>query len=272
MLIKSIENKPTYLAWPSGEWSESLLQAVMTAGIGVEGKTEKSYVFSLPALNILCTICRSTDVPQAVQRITSRVKAGITGEDAIYEYATSNPDDLGYFEYEKNTISIGNLVPSAPKPQLRWGLTPNGRRKFGSEDWEWNKLASGVIFTSYPRLAQRSMSGLTQTTLPIVDNAFSVGQFDTQKSRIERTPGKIEGLWRIYPYNYLIADIVDKGETATENEIELIGEPILSSISLQMLTSLEKVSSSDWSRLQQLLEIVAEANSKKSVEVYPDTE
>lgn len=256
MLIKSIENKQTYLAWPSGEWSGTLLKAIQTAGIAVEGVSDRSYVFSVPALNIIATICRATDVPLAIQRITSRAVAGITGSDIIQEFNLSTPDSLENNNYYSSTaFPYECLVDNPPEPTFRWGVTPNAEKKFGKEP-TFEQLASGVIFTSLPRIAQKRLRSEIDRTLPIVENPYQLGEVDEPRARIEKVTGKVEGLWRMYRDNYLVADVVGKGETAKANEIKLFGYPILDMIWLKMVTSLEKASTADLTRLTQLRDIV----------------
>lgn len=259
-------NEPTYLAWPSGEWSNSLLKALAVAGIPIEGYQERRYAFSIPMLNIVANISRAGDVPKLVKNPSTAPSIGIVGNDILQEYNLQGPNNLcppndrDYYMDFFPPLPLRQLVPTAPNPRLMWLRTPNAKKDPDDYDTYLQEWAKGTVYTSYPNLAAKNLP--MGITLPIVENPTAVPYKDLPQGRIEKVAGKVESYWRNDSRNYYVADIVDKGETATANE--LVEESyILSSIYLLAIIDESKAYLEDLRRLQDFLALLDIAVEKK---------
>jgi len=228
MLLKSIETtRPTVVAWPSGEWDNSLERAFSAAGISMERPSNKRQLSrKIPVLNVLTVLARPSDVLDDVR--AGGADGGFTGSDVLSEAGIPVGREVSPCSLERlprTVVPLKTLDPDAPQPVVYAGLTPNAiRQRMTLEE----SVSRGVIYTSYPQLTRRWLVGLKQE-VPIFNTATEMNEWWLQlcsgSTKIESRggivprSGKVESAWLMNQENYAIVDISSTGETAEANSI-----------------------------------------------------
>lgn len=263
MNIVNKENKPTQVLIPGGRWEEAVLQALDTANIVVEQASPKQLRLQVPKLQMELLINRAKEVPAALRKKDSTAVLGITGEDIIKEYNLASPDPFSPLDTENyEPLPLPYLFPDLPKSRLMWLLTPNAQDENGDFSGGWNEWTAGVIFSSYPLLAATYLRQRFDLNLPVYSDVSGENVATLPNARIEKVSGKVEAQFYSNPTNYLIADIVENGETSKANNLMELS-PILSSIGVVMLTALEKATKLDIQRREDLIGILFDAVDKQ---------
>lgn len=257
MLLTSKENKPTELLIPEGSVEKALIQALTAVDVPFEPRQGKCYAFALPTLEMMVTINRTKNIPGNLRKKDNTAVMGIVGSDVATEYNLASPEPFEPEEKEWRQIPL-----ATPKVKMAWMTTPNAQQEFGELDRTsqeaWQKLTSGVIYASYPQIAWDYLYQMKGIAVPIYEDTTTESSARISPQRIEKVAGKVEAQWYNTPTNYLIADLIEGGTTMQANELSYFAE-IMPFIANILLTAMEKATSTDLQRQQDLMSIVYEA-------------
>lgn len=284
MLLRIKENNPIVLAWPSGEWQESLLRAVVATTLTLEQPSNpRALFFALPSINCFATIVRPSDVPVVVRQ--GDAAAGFTGSDVLAEAGELN---FSAQEKPRREIPLAVLDKNAPKPKLYLGLTPNAQTKKMELE---TAVRTGPVYTSYPKITQRIIEKLYGVSLPLFSDPNELERFWQRMYRdnadqpwltreweeqgkplrgIITRPGKVEIAWASDEANYAISDITSTGETAEANGIA----PVLTffNVTLQLISkTTEELSPEAQKSVALLFEALEEGAQKQKNRVGAKT-
>lgn len=203
----------TYMYAPKGEWWDSFLESLAAARISYLQTATKSYELLLKDMPITIEACRSKDVLAGIDDQDTLAWAGITGSDVYIEQKLNGYYPGSYFDqdelptpnYQTQPVPLYSLAPDSPQPRLYLGSTPRARGASSSPTIE--DLSGKSIYTAYPNITSRLFGRRGINALPV---------------NIKERAGGIEGKWITDPTAYGVVDIIDSGETALDNLIEVM--------------------------------------------------
>jgi len=176
---KVFMNETTLVGLPGGELFSQTLQAFKTASIPLtNGGNDRTYKYQFsdpsnkPDLGFLAI--RTKDAIRFLNDPRSNLKAVIVGKDIAL-----SEDSEWTFEFPPFYPQAGLYVAATPN----WTMLDQKKPK-------WSEINNTIIFSPYPSIAQKWAKGK--------------GIDDVE---IEYAAGKIEGLWRAFPLNYLDIDV-----------------------------------------------------------------
>lgn len=188
-----MNNERYIVCLPGGEWFPSVCCALANAGMEVNSRGSRSYLYDFASANeklpLRFVVTRSKDVWENVRSDETLTNAGITGSDIAL-------DQLANAVWN---FPLWQLYPDAINPSVDVALTPNfvqSKTRARLED-----LTNTRVYTAYPNLANRYFQ----------KQGVSVD--------IRERDGKIEGMWNIDPLCMAIVDIVSSGSTMEANNL-----------------------------------------------------
>ena len=135
-------------------------------------------------------VVRASDVPRFVRDERSRLQAGITGSDILWEEGCG-PD-------------AGDELPISSGSTIFVGVTERLRRNVRSKEIRIEDLQNRMVVTKFPNITTEVFEG----------RGIAVEVF--------QTPGKTEAVQYVYPDCDGILDVVSTGRTAKENDLTVV--------------------------------------------------
>ena len=211
------ETEQTTIIIPAGEWQNMLLSLLVLMGYQFERPADREYAVTIKSNESDASVenptrlvfTRATDAVTLLNKNSDRVAAAITGTDKLYEQYV-DPDEV---------FSQQALAPWMARAYLGVFATPNA---FENENFKQimrpstdpqaklrRALVDTTVYTSNPRKT-REYLGLAR--FPSVDDPIE----------IQTANGKLEGLWRLNPQNFVNTDITVSGKTAEQNGLQFL--------------------------------------------------
>ncbi len=119
--MKKLSGSKTYLAIPGGEWFDSLMQAFDAAKVLTRQYSSRNYRIDFPQLDLIGVIARTNNIPDIVLNENSIAIAGFAGSDTLIRQGKRKLNETG----KDWVVPLSQLVPTAPKPEVYLGTTPN---------------------------------------------------------------------------------------------------------------------------------------------------
>jgi len=222
------------LAIPNGELKQDVIQFMQKIGLQFDAPNRK-YLLPVKNIPIDFLVARASDVPRIVHDSRSLVKAGITGNDLIWE-AGLDPENG-----EKLPIDI--LVPNAKKWFLGVGINSGFVTKIKEEqrrEATVADLAQTMVATEYPRVASQYFK-----------------ERDVCGVEIYQVGGTNEAMQFVFPNCFSSLGVFCTGETANANGIWILDNFYEGAI--QMIEAKEKLNRRDREIIDDLREKIAVA-------------
>lgn len=182
-------------------------------------------------------IIRASEVPERVFDPRSKLKAGVTGNDIIWE-------SMGKDFAEKSLeLPIYDLNPRAKKSRLYIGVTKEFANYIRSKRQRApiiEDLSGETVATKYPRIAK---------------DVFTERSIDNVK--FESGGGRIEALQYGYSDWFGILEVRESGRTAERNNIEIL--EIFYQVTIRLIENADKLTRKDLEILNDLKELIAVA-------------
>lgn len=185
-------------------------------------------------------IVRASSIPPLVSNERSRLKAGITGGDILWEFGS------GKNAGESMPLSIVN--PNAKRSALYVGVAKsfmNYVQKTASRRVTPADLSGTMVATKYPRIAA---DYFTEKSVANVDLFY--------------VPGTDEAMQYIFSDCVGILGIISSGKTTKANDIEVIEQ--FYEVTLRMIDAEDKLTRKDRELLDDFRERIAVAVQKKT--------
>lgn len=189
-------NERLRIALPTGQLEKEVLEFSQAIGLDIP-EISRKYLISVENMPVDFVILRASDVPSAVIDSSSRIKAGITGSDIIWE--------SGLGENVGEELPFNRVTGKKSSVSLFIGITKDFRDKIISEEGR-----EPIV---------KDLSGeLTITKFPNITTEYFQNR-EMSSSRIYPVQGKTEAMQYVYWDAYGIVDVVDTGNTIRENDM-----------------------------------------------------
>lgn len=233
------ERERIKIALPSGELEQDVIRFMQAIGLDLN-LVPRRYLVEVENMPIDFVIIRASSIPAFVKDSRSKLKAGITGSDIIWESGM-----------EKGTgeeVPISTLIPNAKRSSLYIGMTKafaDSIRSNKRKEPQIPDLSETMIATKYPRIATDTL----REYCPGLPTIYAVAGAD-------------EALQFVFPdYCVGIVGIIASGMTREANGVEVLKK--FYDVTIQMIETGEKLTLQDISILNDLRNRIAVAIQRR---------
>lgn len=197
-------NEETLLFYPKGEWQIPLTTGLSNVGLRLVKENPRSLRMRIEGLGIPIrwTFMKPSDMPELLLNPNLKWRGGIMGSDTALNAGLTPAWEVPIYKMERPGDKFPRSAITVATTPKFFATLPDCARP---EDLFEPKKIFGRVYTPYRELVRKWL----------IENGADMSQIE-----IPNTRGSIEGLSDGDDDNYFVVDVVNTGETMSDNNCD----------------------------------------------------